>query len=144
MIPQSYQAVSDSKIPFVTRSQSNETETPITTALDNSGLFKRTTSAVEALGLHESSEWDDTDVMMTTTINSRASGVMRAVGQQRDLTHPNSIQRAKQEPSASTYTKVLCRFNAGENEVPFPLFSPQRVSASSSKHLPVLGDRLGI
>jgi hypothetical protein len=79
--------------------------------------FKRTMSAVEALGLQTSSEWDDAN-FMATAFDMHVSKVSGELGQQKIDTKCNTINRAKQVPYSSPYTKVLCKFNTGESEVP--------------------------
>ncbi len=103
--------------PFRTRLNSNEADTPITIGQDEP--IKRTMSSVEALGLHEGSNWDDVDVIMATTGNKPESIIMSEVGQHNVYT--DSIKPAKQDPDASPYTKVVCRFNDGEYAVHSPL-----------------------
>ena len=121
------QAAIDSDSLIFTRSKSAELDTPITIVQDEP--IKRTMSSVVALGLHENSEWDNTD-SMTTAINMSASSVQGIARQQNVIINPTLINRAKQEPNANPYTKVLCKFKAGENEVSLPPFSPQRLYAS--------------
>jgi hypothetical protein len=98
-----------------TRSKSAETITPIT--ITHVEPIKRAASS-EALRLPTSSEWDEADILMAAAINKRAFSAMdRTVGQRNVFTDPDGIKRAKQDTNASPYTRVLCRFKDGVNEV---------------------------
>jgi hypothetical protein len=76
----------------------------------------RTKSSSEVLGQRESSEWDDSYAMETTTAVNKRS-IMGVVGQVNVLNPPHMIKGAKLDRNASPYIKVLCRFSNGENEV---------------------------
>ncbi len=97
---------------FFKRSKSAETDTIL-----KDEPFRRTMSSVEALGLRTDSEWDANSMMMTAN-DMRGFRVVGEIGQHKVDFNPNAIKRAKQEANASPYTKVLCRFNAEESEVP--------------------------
>jgi hypothetical protein len=85
----------------------------------------RTKSSSEVLGQRESSEWDDSYAMETTTAVNKRS-IMGVVGQVNVLNPPHMIKGAKLDRNASPYIKVLCRFSNGENEVPLSIFNPHR------------------
>ncbi len=82
-------------------------------------------SSAEVIGRLAVLEWEDADEMANTAPDKRSD-----LGAKQDQNVPTStpefVRRAKHDPRASPYTKVLCKFSNGEHEVlpsPPPLIS---------------------
>jgi hypothetical protein len=73
-------------------------------------------SSADVIGRLAVLEWDGADEI-TNTAAKKLSDLGEEENQNVPTSNPNFIRRAKQDPSASPYTKVLCKFSNGEYEV---------------------------
>jgi hypothetical protein len=99
---------------FTIASQSDNTSALKTIAEDEP--IMRTMSSAELVGRLAVLEWEDANEMT----NHQRSNLYAKQNQNVPTSTPEFIRRAKQDPRASPYTKVLCKFCNGEHEVLAP------------------------